>query len=107
LNVLVVPSLAVSESQGSSWVTVTANGRNTKVKVATGVSSGGQVEIKSGLTAGQEIVITIPAAVSRPTTGANGSGAGGFRPGGGFGGGGFGGGGFTPPAGALGGGAGQ
>jgi macrolide-specific efflux system membrane fusion protein len=104
-NVVVVPSLAVSVSNGSSSVTVSANGKTTKQKVTTGLSSGGQVEIKSGLTAGQEVVITIPAAVARPATGSTGSGG---RPNGGFGGGGFGGGGgFTPPAGGLGGGAGQ
>jgi macrolide-specific efflux system membrane fusion protein len=105
-NVLVVPSFAVSQSQGSSWVTVSANGHTTKQKVTTGLSGGGQVEIKSGLTAGQQVVITIPAAVNRATTGANGAGAGGRT--GGFGGGGFrGGGGFTPPAGGSTGGAGQ
>jgi macrolide-specific efflux system membrane fusion protein len=106
-NVLVVPSLAVSQSKGSSWVTVSANGKKTKQQVTTGLSSGGQVEIKTGLSAGQEVVITIPAAVTRRPTGTNGSGANGF-PTGGFPTGGFGGGGgFTPPAGAVSGGAGQ
>jgi membrane fusion protein, macrolide-specific efflux system len=101
-NVLVVPSLAISQSKGSSWVTVSANGKKSKQQVTTGLSSGGQVEIKSGLTAGQEVVITVPAAVTRRPTGSNGSGGNGF-PTGGFGGGG----GFTPPAGAFPGGAGQ
>jgi membrane fusion protein, macrolide-specific efflux system len=104
-NVLVVPSLAVSETNGVSSVTVSANGKQTKQRVTTGLSSGGQVEITSGLTAGQDVVITIPAATRR-LTGTNGTGTNGF-PTGGFGRGGFGGGGggFTPPAGA--GGAGQ
>jgi macrolide-specific efflux system membrane fusion protein len=101
-NVLVVPSLGVSQSKGSSWVTVSANGKKTKQKVTTGLSSGGQVEIKSGLRAGQELVITVPAAVTRRPTGGSGSGGNGF-PTGGFGGGG----GFTPPVGAFPGGAGK
>jgi macrolide-specific efflux system membrane fusion protein len=102
-NVLVVPALAVSQSNGSSFVTVSANGKQTKQPVTTGLSSGGQIEIKSGLTAGQEVVITVPAAITRRTTGSGGSGANGF-PTGGFGGAG----GFTPPAGGFrGGGAGQ
>jgi len=85
-NVLAVPASAVTQSNGTSYVTVSTNGKNAKRAVTTGTSSGGQVEITSGLTAGDQIVVTVPTfrrAGSGTRTG--GSGGGGF---GGFGGGG-------------------
>jgi hypothetical protein len=93
-NVIQVPTLAVTQTNGQSFVTVSAAGKKTKRAVTTGVTSGGQVQITSGLKAGEVVVVAIPsAATPRGSNGNTGN-----RPAGGFfGGGGGPQGGFTPP----------
>ncbi len=95
-DVIQVPTRAVSTENGKSVVTVATSGKlggPTETRtVTTGVTAGGQTEITSGLKPGEQVVLTLPAALggfSRTGSGGGGSGGGGF---GGFGGGGFGGG---------------
>jgi hypothetical protein len=98
-NVLQVPTLAITRSNGQAYVTVSQNGRKSQRAVTTGISSGGQTQITSGLTRGELVVETIPTQTTG-TQGSNtgtrtGTGGGGFGGGGGIvpgGGGGFGGG---------------
>jgi macrolide-specific efflux system membrane fusion protein len=78
-NVIQVPSLAVSQSNGQSYVTVSASGKTVRRAVTTGITSGGEVQITSGLKAGEQVVLAAPT-VTRTGTG----------------------GGFTPPNGAKG-----
>jgi hypothetical protein len=104
-NVLTVPSLAVHQVDGTSVVYVssngTASGKQTAKRVTTGLSSGGVVQITSGLAEGDPVLIQVATSArsrtgttNRTTSGTGrGFGGGGFG-GGGFGGGGFGGGGF-------------
>lgn len=98
-NVLTVPSLAVRTSNGKSVVTVVSNGKPSTRTVTTGASSGGEVQITSGLTAGEQVLVSIPtrarAGTGNSGTGTNRTGNGRFG-GGGFGGGGGGGGVFVP-----------
>jgi macrolide-specific efflux system membrane fusion protein len=90
-NVLQVPTLAISRSNGQSYVTVSQNGKKSQRAVTTGISSGGVTQITGGLTRGDLVVVTIPTQTggTQNTTGngANGgAGGGGFRGGGGGGG---------------------
>jgi hypothetical protein len=99
-DVIQVPTRAVSTENGKSVVTVATSGKlggPTETRtVTTGITAGGQTEITSGLKAGEQVVLTLPAALggfNRTGTGAGGGG--GFGGAGGFGaagGGGFGGG---------------
>jgi macrolide-specific efflux system membrane fusion protein len=94
-NVLTVPTLAVHVSGAKSVVYESADGKATGKQVAhtvqTGLASGGETQIISGLAAGDEVLVAV---VTR--TGTSGSTTRGGTGGGGFGGGtGFGGGGFT------------
>ena len=94
---LQVPTRAVSTTtNGKSTVTVATDGKldgPTETRtVTTGLTAGGQTEITSGLKEGEQVVVTLPAALggfSRTGSGGGGSGGGGS---GGFGGGGSGGG---------------
>ena len=104
-NVLEVPIQAVTMSNGQSTVQVSSGSNQEKRTVVTGLSSGGMIQIKSGLKAGEQVLVAQRTA-TRSSTGSNsnsnsnrggygggyGGGAGGY--GGGFGGGagGFGGG---------------
>jgi macrolide-specific efflux system membrane fusion protein len=100
-NVLVVPTLAVTRTNGNAYVTLDKNGVKSQHQIAVGLSSGGSTQVVSGLNSGDTVVETVPTARSGGTGGtgggggAGGFGGGGFRGGGGggFGGGGFGGGG--------------
>jgi macrolide-specific efflux system membrane fusion protein len=95
-NVLVVPTTAVHTVGTGSFVYLLKNGKEVPQPVTTGATSGTYTQIKSGLHAGQEVVIaSLSSRISSGTsgTGATGRGFGGLG-GGGFGGGGFGGGGF-------------
>lgn len=56
-NVLLVPSAAVSTSNGQSFVQVLQNNKPVSVAVTTGESSDSDTEITSGLSVGQTIVI--------------------------------------------------
>jgi hypothetical protein len=98
-NVLEVPTLAITRSNGAEYVTVSQNGSKTQRAVTTGVTSGGFTQITGGLTRGELVVVTIPTQIANAANNANrtggaggggglGGGGGGFRGGGSGGGGG-------------------
>lgn len=104
-DAILVSALAVHQGSSRSYVDLVSNGKVTQQPVTTGQSSGGQIQILSGLNEGDQVQVTIPAAVAGITSGTSGAegtrggGTGGFtRGGGGFPAGGFGGG---IPAGGL------
>lgn len=76
-NVLQVSSLAISRSGDTQSVQLVAGTGTETREVTTGVTAGGQTQILTGLSSGDEVQITVPAAV----------GGGGGMPGGGSGGG--------------------
>jgi multidrug efflux pump subunit AcrA (membrane-fusion protein) len=100
-NVLQVPTLAITRSNGQSFVTVSKNGQKSQQAVTTGITSGGFTQITDGLSRGDLVVVTIPTQVAGNNTngGARTGGTGGGGLGGGGGGlrGGGGGGGFVRP----------
>jgi macrolide-specific efflux system membrane fusion protein len=57
-DVLAVPSTAVKSSNGGSYVQILQNGVPSNVTVKTGLSGDSYIEITSGLTEGQEIVVS-------------------------------------------------
>jgi multidrug efflux pump subunit AcrA (membrane-fusion protein) len=105
-GVLTVPTLAVHRSASSSVVYVMSGGKQVTRQVTTGLSSGGLTQIVSGLSEGDQVVVTVPSATgsSKGTStnrgrfgGGNVFGGGDFS-GGSVGGGGFGGGGIGAPS---------
>jgi multidrug efflux pump subunit AcrA (membrane-fusion protein) len=101
-NVVVISAAALHVDAKGQYVEKQVNGKNVRTSVTVGVQSGAQVQITSGLAAGDKIVVT---QVQRPnvsSTGRGGTGTGGNFPGGNFPGGGFPGGGF-PGGGGFGG----
>lgn len=105
-NVIQVPTAAISYSGGQSTVTVVQNGNHVSKAITTGVSSGGQTQVTSGLTSGEKVLEQVVkfngvaggggrSLFGGGTTGAGGAGGARFRGGaggfGGAGGGGFGG----------------
>ena len=66
-DVIQVPTRAVSTENGKSVVTVATSGKlggPTETRtVTTGVTAGGQTEITSGLKQGEQVVLTLPAAL--------------------------------------------
>jgi len=82
-NVLAVPVSAVTQSGGASYVTVSANGKTSKRTVTTGTTSNGQIEITSGVRAGEQVVVTIPNFGRNRNRTGNGGTNGGQFPGGG------------------------
>jgi macrolide-specific efflux system membrane fusion protein len=67
-NAVQVPVTAVSfSSSGSSTVTVDDNGKRSTRTVQTGITSGGMIQITSGLQAGEEVVVTGRTAGAVPT----------------------------------------
>ena len=103
VNVLTVPTLAIHTTNDTSVVWQSASGKldgsHTTKTVTTGLSSGGETQILSGLASGDEVLVQT-VNIRRTTTGTGngntnrgGFGGGGFTGGGTFGGGGFGGGG--------------
>ncbi len=56
-DVLVVPAAALQRASGSTYVDKLVNGTTVKATVKTGLTSGGQVQITSGLAAGDRIVV--------------------------------------------------
>jgi len=92
-NALAVPSAAVRTVSGASTVTVLSNGQEETRTVQVGVRSEALVQITSGLSDGDQVVLTLPS-TSSGNTGGNGRQGGGG--GGGFGGGGGGGGAVIP-----------
>jgi hypothetical protein len=85
-DVLQVPSRAVTTDQDGSSVQLavdgTANGKIETRAVTTGETLGGMTEITSGLRAGDQVVISLPAFAAR--LGANRTGGSGPAGGGGF-----------------------
>jgi HlyD family secretion protein len=66
-NVLVVPAAAVKEEKGQKYVQVMTNGKAQSVTVETGLSDDENVEIKNGLTAGDQVILP----VAKPTATTN------------------------------------
>src|SRR5665811_1681644 len=81
-NVLVVPTLAVTRTNGNAYVTLDKNGVKSQHQITVGLSSGGSTQVLSGLTSGDTVVETVSTARSGGSGGSGGTG--GF--GGGFGG---------------------
>lgn len=94
-DVLEVPAAAISYTAGKAQVTLAAAGHR-KQPVTVGQVSGGMAQILSGLTEGDQVLVTVPAGRrgNRAPTGGPGGGTRGGFGGGGLGGGGLGGGGF-------------
>ena len=90
-NVVEVPTAAINQSGGQSTVTVTNNGAKSTQVITTGVASGGMTQVLTGLSPGDQVVITLPAATATSGgTGRTGAGnTGGFGGGGNFPAGGF------------------
>lgn len=84
-DVLTVPTLAVHDDGSSSYVYVSANGKQTKQTITVGAASGGLTQVTSGLRAGQQVVEQIARVGTgrSSSTTRNGNFGGGF-PGGGF-----------------------
>jgi macrolide-specific efflux system membrane fusion protein len=87
-NVLVVPTLAISRANGTATVLVAdAGGGRTERQVVTGLSSGGQTQIVSGLAEGEQVLVAVPGGNTGTTGGRGGTQRGGepgVFPGGGF-----------------------
>ena len=101
-NVLEVPTLAITRTNGAEYVTVSANGTKSQRAVTTGVTSGGFTQITGGVSRGDLVVVTIPTQIANAANNASrnggfGGGGGLGGGGGGFRGGGGGGGGFVRP----------
>jgi membrane fusion protein, macrolide-specific efflux system len=92
VNVLAIPTLAITYSGSTATVEVKSGGTTTKRTITVGQTYGLQTAVKSGLVAGDQVVVQIPTFARIGTSG--GTGGGGTFTRGGFGGGGFGGGGF-------------
>jgi multidrug efflux pump subunit AcrA (membrane-fusion protein) len=76
-NVLAVPVSAVTQSGGASYVTVSTNGKTSKRTVTTGTTANGQIEITSGVEAGDQVVVTVPNFTRNGTRNGNGTTGGG------------------------------
>ncbi len=96
-NAVRIPSTALRTAGGQRTVEVQVNGQVETRSVEVGITGGSFVEIKSGLTAGEQVVITTTSSTTGTTNQVPGGGAGFPGGGGGFpGGGGFTGGGGRP-----------
>jgi macrolide-specific efflux system membrane fusion protein len=87
-NALSVPAAAVTTAGNTNIVTVQENGQNVSRQVQVGIRGESTVQITSGLTEGENIVLTATAATGTGGTGRTGTGTGGTGgfPGGGTGG---------------------
>jgi macrolide-specific efflux system membrane fusion protein len=98
-NVLEVPTAAIQTQGGASFVNVDQSGKPVLTPVTTGLQGDSTTEITSGLSAGQQLLVstgtasTSTAATTATRTGTGAAGGGAFPGGGGGGAGGFGGGG--------------
>jgi multidrug efflux pump subunit AcrA (membrane-fusion protein) len=98
-DAVVVPTAAIHYENGNAVVYQMSDGKQVSKQVTVGMTSGGQTQIASGLSDGDQVVVpSRPAGTGGATRGGTGAtgtnGRGGGFGGGGFGGGGFGGGGF-------------
>lgn len=89
-NVLVVPALALSSSNGKTYVQKVVGTKTVKTAVTVGQTYGGQTEITQGLSSGDKVQLATGGFTRTSTSGTGGTGTTGR--GEGFGGGGFGGG---------------
>jgi macrolide-specific efflux system membrane fusion protein len=87
-NALSVPAAAVTTAGNTNIVTVQENGQNVSRQVQVGIRGESTVQITSGLTEGENVVLTATAATGTSGTGRTGTGTGGTGgfPGGGTGG---------------------
>jgi multidrug efflux pump subunit AcrA (membrane-fusion protein) len=109
-DVVEVPTAAISYTGGKATVTEVSHGRHVTTPIDTGVTSDGETQVTSGVTAGVDIVERVvkfnaPGGGAKSLFGGGGR-TGGFTRGAGFGGGGFGGAGFGGAGGGTFGGAG-
>ncbi len=85
-NALSVPAAAVTTAGNTNVVTVQVNGQNVTRQVQVGIRGESTVQITSGLTEGENVVLTATAATGTGGTGRTGTGGTGGFPGGGTGG---------------------
>jgi RND family efflux transporter MFP subunit len=69
VTVLTVPTAAVQQENGQTYVTVVVNGAQTKTNVTVGRTFGTQTEITAGVAEGDEVVVPVDATSSRPPFG--------------------------------------
>ena len=69
VTVLTVPTAAVQQENGQTYVTVVVNGAQTKTNVTVGRTFGMQTEITAGVAEGDEVVVPVDATSSRPPFG--------------------------------------
>jgi hypothetical protein len=60
-DVLLVPTLAINRTNGTTTVLVPNGGKQVRRTITTGASSGGQTQVLSGLTEGQQVLVAVPA----------------------------------------------
>jgi macrolide-specific efflux system membrane fusion protein len=59
-DVLLVPTLAINRANGTTTVLVPNGGKRVRRTVTTGLSSGGQTQVLSGLTEGTQVLVAVP-----------------------------------------------
>jgi len=57
-NAVVIPEIAMYKSGGDSFVDIQINGKPVKTKITTGISDGQNIEVLSGLSGGETLVIS-------------------------------------------------
>jgi len=59
-DVLLVPSLAINRTSGTTTVLVPNGGKQVRRTITTGLSSGGQTQVLRGLTEGEQVLVAVP-----------------------------------------------
>lgn len=85
-DAVAVPSLAVTQNNGTSTVTKLVNGKQVKQTITTGIQEGQYIQVTSGLKSGDQVVISITRRFPTTTGGTGGTGGTGTTGRGGFGG---------------------
>jgi macrolide-specific efflux system membrane fusion protein len=57
---LLVPTLAINRANGTTTVLVPNGGKRVRRTITTGLSSGGQTQVLSGLTEGTQVLVAVP-----------------------------------------------
>ncbi|PIS04690.1 MAG: hypothetical protein COT81_05215 [Candidatus Buchananbacteria bacterium CG10_big_fil_rev_8_21_14_0_10_42_9] len=57
-NVVIIPEFTVTTRDGGEYVTILEGGKFQDIKIETGITDGDNIEVISGLTAGQTVVVT-------------------------------------------------
>jgi membrane fusion protein, macrolide-specific efflux system len=73
-NVLAVPSQAVYFGNNGAYVSVWKNNSNVPTPVTTGLIGNQEIQITSGLTAGEQVVLSAPQTLPTPSSGVSGTG---------------------------------